>query len=252
MSSARRVRADVLIVERGLAPSRERARALVLAGKVWCGARRIDKAGDLLAADASLEVRGETLPFVSRGGLKLAGALDAFAIDPAGLVCADFGASTGGFTDCLLQRGAARVYAIDVGRGQLHEKLARDLRVVVMDRTNARFLDERSLPEPIDLVVIDASFIGLAKLVPAARSVLRPPWPGPAGRLLALVKPQFEVGRAKLRKGVVKDEAARREAIDAAVRAVNEAGFEVHAVSDSVLAGPDGNLEAFVWATRSV
>jgi len=242
-------RIDQLLVDRGLAPSRERARALVLAGKAYLGERRIEKAGDTVPADAEITLRGEDIPYVSRGGVKLAGALDTLAIDPRELVCADFGASTGGFTDCLLQRGARRVYAIDVGHGQLHEKLGRDPRVVVMDRTNARSLDASTLPEPVDLVVIDASFIGMAKLLPAARAVLRAPEPGPPGRLLAMIKPQFEVGPANLKKGVVRDAVVREAAITAVVEAARAEGFEVHQVTDSTLPGPEGNVEAFLWAS---
>ncbi|GAB4210188.1 MAG: TlyA family rRNA (cytidine-2'-O)-methyltransferase [Sandaracinaceae bacterium] len=251
MSGPKKQRVDQLLVERGLAGSRERARALVLAGKVFVGERRIEKAGDAVSIEAELVVRGEDLKYVSRGGVKLEGALDALAIDPAGLVCADFGASTGGFTDCLLQRGAARVYAIDVGYGQLHEKVARDPRVVVLDRTNARHLDATSLPEPIDLVVIDASFIGMAKLLPAAKAVLRAPMQArEGGRLLAMIKPQFEVGPEHLRKGVVRDAGARVAAIDRVAEVARTLGFEVLALRDSVLAGPDGNVEAFLWAVR--
>jgi 23S rRNA (cytidine1920-2'-O)/16S rRNA (cytidine1409-2'-O)-methyltransferase len=249
MSTPRKQRVDQLLVERGLAASRERARALVLAGKVFVGERRIEKAGDAVPLEAELVVRGEDVKYVSRGGVKLEGALDALAIDPSGLVCADFGASTGGFTDCLLQRGAARVYAIDVGYGQLHEKVAKDPRVVVLDRTNARYLGTASLPEPIELVVIDASFIGMEKLLPAAKAVLRPPAAaGEGGRLLAMIKPQFQVGPEHLRKGVVRDPLVRAAAIDRVADAARALGFEVLAVRDSVLAGPDGNVEAFLWA----
>ena len=167
------MRADVLNAPRGLAPSRARAQALILAGKVFSGERRVEKSGEAIDEASPLEVREPEHPFVSRGGVKLAGALDAFGYDPAGKTVADFGASTGGFTDCLLQRGAARAYAIDVGYGQLHNKLRQDARVVVMERTNARHLEADDLPEPVDLVVIDASFIGLEKLLPAARALLR-------------------------------------------------------------------------------
>jgi 23S rRNA (cytidine1920-2'-O)/16S rRNA (cytidine1409-2'-O)-methyltransferase len=210
-----------------------------MAGKVYSGERRIEKAGDLVDEAIAIELRGEDLPYVSRGGVKLAGALDALAIDPRGLVVADFGASTGGFTDCVLQRGASRVYAIDVGRGQLHEKLRRDPRVVVMERTNARELT--SLPEPIGLVVIDASFIGLGKLLPAAITVL-----AEGGEILAMVKPQFEVGPKGLKKGVVRDEALRASAIEGVVEQAGSLGLEVLGRCDSVLAGPDGNLECFL------
>jgi 23S rRNA (cytidine1920-2'-O)/16S rRNA (cytidine1409-2'-O)-methyltransferase len=239
-------RADLLLVERGLASSRERARALILAGKVFCGEQRVDKAGALLAADAALAVRGEDHPFVSRGGVKLRGALAAFGLDPSAVVAADFGASTGGFSDCLLQSGAARVYAIDVGRAQLHDKLRRDPRVVVMERVNARHLRKGDLPEPIDWIVIDASFIGLDKLLPAAHALLKP-----NGTLVALCKPQFEVGRERVGKGgVVRDEQARAEAI-AGVRVQAEAlGFSVLGEADSVLPGPAGNRECFLWLQK--
>lgn len=242
-----RERVDVLLVDRGLAPSRERARALVMAGKVFSGEKRLDKAGDLVALEAPLEVRGDDLPYVSRGGVKLAGALDALSVSPAGRVVADFGASTGGFTDCVLQRGAAKVYAIDVGRGQLHEKLRQDPRVVSMERTNARELGDASLPERIELVVIDASFIGLAKLLPAAARVLRGP-----GEIVAMVKPQFEVGPKALKKGVVRDPLAREAAIERVAEEARALGLEVRGRCDSVLPGPDGNVEAFLHLVRAV
>ena len=190
------MRADVLIARRGLAPSRARAQALILAGKVFSGERRVEKSGEALDEASPLEVREPDHPFVSRGGVKLAGALDAFGYDPAGKTVADFGASTGGFTDCLLQRGAARAYAIDVGYGQLHNKLRQDSRVVAMERTNARHLEADDLPERVDLVVIDASFIGLEKLLPAARAVLRS-----EGEVISLVKTQFQFGHDKVGKG---------------------------------------------------
>lgn len=235
-------RVDVLLVERGLAPTRARAQALVLAGKVFSGERRVEKAGDRLPEEAELEVRGEELPYVSRGGVKLAGALDAFALDPAGLVVADFGASTGGFSDCLLQRGAARIYAIDVGYGQLHPKLRSDARVVVMERTNARHLEAGSLPEVLDLVVIDASFISLGKLLPAAKALLRS-----EGEVVAMVKPQFEVGRERLGKGgVVRDASDRLDAIDSVSRSAAELGFVEIARADATIKGPKGNHEAFL------
>jgi 23S rRNA (cytidine1920-2'-O)/16S rRNA (cytidine1409-2'-O)-methyltransferase len=238
-----RQRVDVLLVERALAPSRERARALILAGKVWSDDRRIDKAGDQLALDAPLSVRGQEHPYVSRGGVKLAGALDAFTLSPQGVVAADFGASTGGFTDCLLSRGAQRVYAIDVGYGQLHERMRKDPRVVVMERTNARHLTAGALPEPLDWIVIDASFIGLSKLLPAAYALLRA-----AGEVVALIKPQFEVGKAAVgKRGVVRDEQARADAIARAVSEAVALGFVARAQADCVIAGPQGNLEHFVW-----
>jgi 23S rRNA (cytidine1920-2'-O)/16S rRNA (cytidine1409-2'-O)-methyltransferase len=239
---AKKQRADLMLVELGLAQSRERARALILAGQVFAGDRRIDKAGDLIPVGTPLRVRGEDHPYASRGGVKLAGALDAFGLDPAGVVAADIGASTGGFTDCLLQRGAARVYAIDVGYGQLHDKLRRDSRVIVMERVNARYLTSESLPELVEWIVIDASFIGLGKLLPAARTILRD-----GGRVIALIKPQFEVGRDAVGKGgVVRDAAARQAAIDSVLEEVKALGLSVEAQADAVISGPEGNLEHFV------
>jgi 23S rRNA (cytidine1920-2'-O)/16S rRNA (cytidine1409-2'-O)-methyltransferase len=243
VAAPKKLRADRLVVERGLAESRERARALILAGKVFSGERRIEKAGDDVPIDSPLEVRGEALPFVSRGGVKLAGALDDLGLDPKDLVAADIGASTGGFTDCLLSRGARRVYAVDVGYGQLHQKLRSDPRVVVMERTNARYLERDHFPERIDLVVVDASFIGLEKLLPAIQRVLSPRAP-----LLALVKPQFEVGRERVGKGgVVRDAEARESAIAGVVNAGTALGFLLRGRADSKLKGPSGNQETFVW-----
>lgn len=245
-----RVRADVLLVERGLAPSRAAAQALILAGRVHTPSARVDKPGALLARDSAVAVR-EGPRFVSRGGDKLDGALAAFAphgLDVSGLACADVGASTGGFTDCLLQRGAARVFAIDVGRGQLAHKLAADSRVTVMDATNARALSAGDFPCPIELVTVDASFIGLGALAPALARIA-----APEGHLVALVKPQFEAGREAARRGrgVIRDAAIREGAIAGARAALEDAGFRVLHESDSALAGPKGNLERFVWARRA-
>lgn len=245
-AGAKKERADLLVVARGLAPSRERARALILAGVVLSGTRRIDKAGELLGSDAELHLRAEDHPYVSRGGVKMAGALDAFGLVPTGIVAADFGASTGGFTDCLLQRGAARVYAIDVGYGQLHPKLRSDARVVVMERTNARSLAADALPERVAWIVIDASFIGLGKLMPAAHALL-----DAGGYVVALVKPQFEVGKGRVGKGgVVRDEGARSEAIARVCDEAKALGFEVRGQSDAVIEGPSGNRECFVWLEK--
>jgi 23S rRNA (cytidine1920-2'-O)/16S rRNA (cytidine1409-2'-O)-methyltransferase len=240
-------RIDLLLVARGLASTRAKAQALVLAGSVYVGEARVDKAGALVAEDAMVAVRGAEHPYVSRGGVKLAGALDAFEIDVAGLACLDVGASTGGFTDCLLQRGATQVVAVDVGYGQLAHKLRKDPRVIVLERTNARTLTVELIGGAVDLTVVDASFIGLARLAPA---IVRCTKPG--GRLLALAKPQFEVGRkeASRGKGVVKDPAVRASAIDAAIASLREAGLDVLAHEDSVLPGPKGNREAFILATR--
>ena len=236
----------MLLTEKGLAPSRARAQALILAGKVFVGERRIEKSGEALYAASPIEVREPDHPFVSRGGVKLEGALDAFEYDPTGRVVADFGASTGGFTDCLLQRGAAKVFAIDVGYGQLHDKLRQDPRVVSMERTNARHLTRADLSELVDLVVIDASFIGLEKLLPAAYDILVP-----GGEVLALVKPQFQVGQDKVGKdGVVRDMEVRREAVRALVQDAEEIGFERVAEADSVITGPKGNQETFIRLRR--
>lgn len=241
-SPAKRQRADLLLLAAGLAPSREKARALIGAGVVYLGERRIDKAGDLLDADAALTVRGDPIPFVSRGGVKLEGAIAALRVPVEGRVCADFGASTGGFTDCLLQRGARKVHAIDVGYGQLHDKLRADPRVVVRERTNARHLAADALGESVDLVVIDASFIGLGKLLPAAQRIL-----GANGEILAMVKPQFEVGPKGLKHGVVRDPALRAAAIDGVAAEARALQLRELGRVDSSLPGPDGNLEAFLW-----
>jgi len=241
---AKKIRADLLVVERGLAETRSRAQALILGGKVFRGEQRVEKSGQLLPPDARLELRG-MLRYVSRGGLKMEGALDEFAYDPDGAIVADFGASTGGFTDCLLQRGASKVYAIDVGYGQLHPKLRDDPRVVVMERCNARHLTE--LDDPLDLIVIDASFIGIEKLLPAAKALLRE-----GGEVLAMVKPQFQVGRDKVGAGgVVRDPDLRRKAVDDVVTAAQKLGFEEHARADSPIQGPKGNQETFLWLRRS-
>jgi 23S rRNA (cytidine1920-2'-O)/16S rRNA (cytidine1409-2'-O)-methyltransferase len=236
-----RVRLDQLLVERGLAESRARAQALVLAGKVGVGegdgARHDRKPGDLVAADVVVAV-AEPDPYVSRGGHKLAAALDAFEIDPAGLVCLDVGSSTGGFTDVLLQRGASRVYALDVGRGQLAERLRRDPRVVSMERTNARQLTSSSLPEPIALATIDVSFISLDLVLGPVAATL-----APGGQIVALVKPQFEAGRGRTDHGVVHDPAIHREVLERVVTSASGLRIGTRAVIPSPLLGPEGNRE---------
>jgi 23S rRNA (cytidine1920-2'-O)/16S rRNA (cytidine1409-2'-O)-methyltransferase len=237
-------RADLLVVERGLAESRARAQRLILAGQIWSGERRIEKSGELVAADVPLELRqGER--FVSRGGDKLDAALVRFELDVEGASCADIGASTGGFTDCLLQRGARRVFAIDVGHGQLAQKLRSDPRVVVLERTNARYLEAETLGEAMDVVVVDASFIGIEKLLPAVTRLLRS-----GGTLVALVKPQFEAGRSEAARarGVIRDDSVRDAAISKARDAIVRAGFDVVDEVDSALKGPKGNRERFVLA----
>jgi 23S rRNA (cytidine1920-2'-O)/16S rRNA (cytidine1409-2'-O)-methyltransferase len=239
-----RVRLDQLLVERGLVETRSRAQALVLAGKVRVGegdAARLDrKPGDLVDATTSVGVDAPE-PYVSRGGHKLAAALDAFGIDPAGLACLDVGASTGGFTDVLLQRGAARVYALDVGRAQLAESLRRDPRVVSMERTNARTLTSSSLPEPIGLATIDVSFISLDLVLSPVAATL-----GPGAQIVALVKPQFEAGRGRTDHGVVRDPAIHREVLERVVERAHAAGLGTRDVIASPLLGPEGNREFLV------
>ena len=241
------MRIDQLLVTKGLVVTRARAQAVLLAGDVFANGIRVDKAGTLVADDATVVLRAADHPFVSRGGVKLAGALDAFQLDVRGLRCMDLGASTGGFTDCLLQRGAARVVAVDVGYGQLAQKLRDDPRVVVMERTNARDLTAERIGGAADVTVVDASFIGIAKLVSAIASCTRED-----GHLVALVKPQFEIGReaASRSKGVVRDDAQRAAAVAGAAEAIRGEGFEVVGQSESVLPGPKGNREVFVWGRK--
>lgn len=233
-------------MELGLAESRTRAQARILAGQVFWNSRRIEKAGDPVPEDAELRVT-ELERYCSRGGKKLEGALTDLGVDVTGLVAVDVGASTGGFTDCLLQHGAARVYAVDVGHGQLAEKLRQDPRVVVMDRTNARHLTAESFPEPIALTVVDASFISLDKLLPAIAGFL-----SAGAKLLALIKPQFEVGReeATRSRGVVSDERVRGEAVTRALAGVEAAGFTLRGDCRCRVPGPQGNVEHFVLAER--
>ncbi|HET6347424.1 MAG TPA: TlyA family RNA methyltransferase [Myxococcota bacterium] len=234
-------RVDVLLVEQGLVPSRARAQALVLAGAVVesVSGRRLDKPGAQLADDVELRLKDQPLPYVSRGGLKLAAALERFAIDPRGRVCLDVGASTGGFTDCLLQHGASRVYAIDVGYNQLAFNLRQDPRVVVHERCNIRHAPPELVPEPCSLLVVDVSFISLKLVLPAARQFL-----APGAVLAALVKPQFEVGRADVGKGgVVRDPAARQRALDEVATCAAELGFYGLQTLDSPILGAKGNHE---------
>jgi 23S rRNA (cytidine1920-2'-O)/16S rRNA (cytidine1409-2'-O)-methyltransferase len=241
-----RVRLDQLLVERGLVESRSRAQALVLAGKVRVGegdsARHDRKPGDLIDPMTTISVVAPD-PYVSRGGHKLAAALDAFDIDPSGLVALDVGSSTGGFTDVLLQRGASRVYALDVGRGQLAETLRADPRVVSMERTNARSLTATTLPEPIDLVTIDVSFISLGVVLGPIVTTLRP---GPGRHIVALVKPQFEAGKGRTDHGVVRDPAIHREVLERIVTAAQGLGLGTRAVIASPITGPEGNREFLV------
>lgn len=239
-------RLDILVVDRGLAESRAKAHALILAGQVVVNDQRVDKPGTRVPVEAELRLKGEVLPYVSRGGLKLKGAIDAFKVDVKGAVAADIGASTGGFTDCLLQEGAVRVHAIDVGYGQLHEKLRSDARVISRERVNARYLTDEDLPGPVDVVVIDVSFISLRHVLPSVLPKLRV-----GGTLIALVKPQFEVGKDAVGKGgVVKDPVARQASIDGMRDFVEREGFETRGIVDSPVPGPAGNVEALLVSTR--
>ncbi len=244
-SKPTKIRADQALVERGLAESRTKAQALVMAGLVFAGERRIDKPGQQIKSDTPLDVRGQDHPWVSRGGLKLARALDVFDLDPTGAVCLDVGASTGGFTDVLLQNGAAKVYAVDVGRGQLAWKLQSDERVVVMDKTNARNLTRDDIPEPIDAIVCDASFIGL-------ETVLAQPltFAADGAFLVALIKPQFEVGRERVGKGgIVKDPALHQEVCDRIKAWVaSQPGWQVIGIAESLITGAEGNKEFLIAA----
>jgi 23S rRNA (cytidine1920-2'-O)/16S rRNA (cytidine1409-2'-O)-methyltransferase len=234
-----KLRADVAVFEQGLAPSREKAQALILAGQILCGDRPVTKAGETLPAGAALRLRGEPMPYVSRGGLKLAHAITTFGVDVSGAVAVDIGASTGGFTDCLLQRGAARVYCIDVGHGQLDWKIASDPRVVVIDRTNIRHMSPDRIPERCTLAVIDVSFISLRLVLPTVPALLVPGAP-----VLALVKPQFEVGRERIGKGgIVRDDADRRWALDEVRSVAAGLGFEVLGETTSPITGGKGNVE---------
>lgn len=237
---ARKVRADELLVRQGLAESRSKARALIMAGEVRVGDRVIEKPGQSLDESTPLEIHGRP-PFVSRGGLKLNHALEIFGIDVTAMVAADIGASTGGFTDCLLQHGAARVYAVDVGYGQLDYRLRSDPRVVVMERVNARHLE--ALPEPIDFVSVDVSFISIDNILPAVSRIL-----GSAGHIVALIKPQFEAGREHVaRGGVVRDEKARRQAVERVLGNARLSGFGVLGLTRSPITGPAGNVEYLAW-----
>ena len=235
-------RLDKLLVSRGLVQSRERARALILAGKVVVDDHAVDKAGTQVSSDAELRLKGEDIPYVSRGGVKLAGGLDAFDLDVAGLVAIDVGASTGGFTDCLLQRGAARVFAVDVGYGQLAWSLREDPRVVNLERTNIRDLTAQQLPERPSLAVIDASFISLDKVLPPTLALL-----APGATVVALIKPQFEVGRGEVGKGgVVRDADQHRRVIEQVTQTALGLGCRVLGVCASPLLGPKGNREFLI------
>ena len=232
-------RLDVLLTERGLQESRQRAQAVIMSGEVFVNGQRVDKPGTAVAEDAQIEVRGGTLAYVSRGGLKLEKAMAAFPIDLNGAVCADIGASTGGFTDCMLQNGAEKVYAVDVGYGQLAWKLRSDPRVVCLERTNARYLTHEQVPDELDFASVDVSFISLKLILPPLNGLLKD-----GGHAACLVKPQFEAGREKVgKKGVVRDPAVHLEVLEHFLEHAAHAGFFVKDITFSPIRGPEGNIE---------
>ena len=232
-------RLDVALVARGLAETRAKAQASIMSGIVYVNGQKVDKAGTPVAADAALEVRGHTLRYVSRGGLKLEKAMAAFPITLTDCICADIGASTGGFTDCMLQNGAKKVYAVDVGYGQLDWKLRSDERVVCMERTNARYLDREQIPDELDFASIDVSFISLKLILPAVHRVLKA-----GGHVACLIKPQFEAGREKVgKKGVVRDPAVHLEVLENFLHHAKDSGFTVLDITFSPIRGPEGNIE---------
>jgi 23S rRNA (cytidine1920-2'-O)/16S rRNA (cytidine1409-2'-O)-methyltransferase len=243
-----RQRLDLALVERGIVDSRSKAQALILARRIRVNGTYVDKAGAPVKEEDVLELVELEHPWVGRGGMKLAGAFESFGLDVAGLVCADIGASTGGFTHVLLERGAEKVYAIDVGYGQLDASLREDSRVVNREKTNARYLDETDFEEPVDFVSIDVSFISLELILPAVSSFL-----SPRGQVVALIKPQFEVGKADVGKGgIVRDSAKRQAAVDRISAAAQELGFSVHGLIESPVKGAEGNVEYLIWLTRTV
>lgn len=239
-------RLDTVLVERGLTDTRAKARAVIMAGSVYVDGVRTDKAGALVVEGSNVEVRDNSLKYVSRGGLKLEAALRQFGIDPAGKVAADIGASTGGFTDCLLKSGAAKVYAVDVGYGQLDWKLRNDPRVIVKEKLNARYIKPDDIGEPVDIVVIDVSFISLKMIIPPALALLKP-----GGVLVALIKPQFEVGKGEVGKGgIVRDETKHREVVDKITEFVKSLGLGVLGVIPSPIEGAEGNKEFLIAAVK--
>jgi len=241
-----RIRLDRLLVDRGLVDSRERGQAIIIAGQVLVNGQKQDKAGALVPEDADIRILGEQLRYVSRGGLKLEAALREFKVSVEGRIALDVGASTGGFTDCLLQHGCSKVYAVDVGYGQMAWKLRQDPRVVVIERTNIRAVDPSLIPAPVDIVVIDASFISLEKVIPSIMQFLKP-----GSELIALIKPQFEVGKGQVGKGgIVRDEAARAAAVEKVAAFVQETGLDVQGVIPSPITGQDGNVEFLIHAVQ--
>ncbi|MGN0268844.1 MAG: TlyA family RNA methyltransferase [Lachnospiraceae bacterium] len=236
-------RLDVLLVNKGLAASREKAKAIIMSGIVYVDGQKEDKPGSVFETDKEIEVRGTTLKYVSRGGLKLEKAMDVWPISLTGATCMDIGASTGGFTDCMLQNGAVKVYAVDSGRGQLDWKLRKDERVVCMEKTNARYLNHELIPEPIDFFSVDVSFISLSRILPPAFELLRD-----GGQAVCLIKPQFEAGREKVgKKGVVRDRKVHVEVIESVIACAQALGFHILGLDHSPIKGPEGNIEYLVW-----
>ncbi len=248
MSGKQKQRLDVLLVEKGLYPSREQARAAIMAGEVLVGGNKIDKAGTAVDCAAEIRLLGKRLPYVSRGGLKLEKAIHSFHLDLQGLTILDIGASTGGFVDCALQNGAAKVYAVDVGHNQLVWKLRTDSRVVVLEKTNARYLDKNIIPEEIDMLTADVSFISLTLALPAAVEHLLKD----GGQVAALIKPQFEAGRAAVGKGgIVRDKETHREVIQKILEAFDQMQLAVQALDYSPITGADGNIEYLIYAVKN-
>lgn len=244
---AEKERLDILLVQKGLAPSRELAKAYIMAGTVYVDGRKEDKAGTKLPLDTAIEVRGGQMKYVSRGGYKLEKAIDAFGISLEGKCCMDIGASTGGFTDCMLQNGAVKVYAIDVGYGQFAWKLRNDPRVVCLEKTNMRYVTHEQVPDEVDFASVDVSFISLTKILPAALGVL-----GENGQLVCLIKPQFEAGREKVgKKGVVKDKAVHREVIEKIAAYALAQGLGILGLSFSPIKGPEGNIEYLIYLDKA-
>lgn len=235
-------RLDILLVKRNLAESREKAKAIIMSGNVFVDGQREDKAGSAFPQEVQIEVKGNLLPYVSRGGLKLEKALAGFDVNVKGKVCTDVGSSTGGFTDCMLQNGASKVFAIDVGRGQLDWKLRQDNRVVCMEKTNIRYVTPEDIGEPVDFSSIDVSFISLTKVLEPIRNYLKE-----SGEIVALIKPQFEAGREKVgKKGVVREKSTHHEVIEKVAAYANSIGFEVKNIDFSPIKGPEGNIEYLI------
>ena len=242
-----KVRLDVALTEKGLAPTRQKAQAVIMAGSVFVNGQRADKPGMAVAADAEIEVRGRVMPYVSRGGWKLEKAMKTWPITLTGKICADIGASTGGFTDCMLQNGAQKVYAVDVGYGQLDWKLRSDERVICLERTNARYLTAEQIPDPLDFASVDVSFISLKLIFPALYALLKE-----GGEIACLIKPQFEAGREKVgKKGVVRDPAVHREVLESFLGYAKDNHFTVLGITYSPIRGPEGNIEYLGFLRKS-